>query len=251
MSAVPAERPLDIGRALDAALAVYRRHFLAIVAAMAVVVVPLQLLTFAPQPWKTIGDVLVVFLVSGIAKGIAALVITDVRGGVEPSAVAVWRRLRPMLAGLVLSVGLAVVVAIGSVVLLVVPAILLIVWFEFVGQVVVIERKTFFAAMGASRDLVQGSYWRVAGYVILALVITDVVSVLLAAAPTAVASQFGLHLAATTAIGDMLKIVASVVVWPVSPLFMSLLYFDLRMRHDGSDIAAMLDALALPSGAAG
>ena len=45
VSAVAVQRPLDVGRALDASLAVYRRHFVAIVAAMAVAVVPLELLT--------------------------------------------------------------------------------------------------------------------------------------------------------------------------------------------------------------
>ena len=55
----------------------------------------------------------------------------------------------------------------------------------------------------------------------------------------------------TTAIGDVLAIVSRVLVAPVQALLMALLYFDLRMRHEGSDIAAMLDALPLPSGAAG
>jgi hypothetical protein len=243
-----AQRPLDIGRALDAALAVYRRHFLAIVAAMAVAVVPLQLLTLAPRPWDIVGAVLQVVLLGGVTPGVATLVIADVRSGVEPTAASVWRRLAPMLAGLVLSVALALIVASVSIVLLVVPFLLMIVWFQFVGQVVVVERLRFFAAMGRSRDLVQGSYWRVAGYAILGVLITGAVSAALAAAPAAAASQFGLHLAATTAIGDGLAIVSRVLVAPVAALLMGLLYFDLRMRHEGSDIAAMLDALPIAVG---
>ncbi len=166
------------------------------------------------------------------------------RAGTEPTAATVWRRLAPMLAGLVLSVTLALVVAGASIVLLVVPFLLLIVWFQLVGQVVVVERRTFFAAMGRSRDLVQGSYWRVLGYAILG------------------GADHGRRLGRrwprrrrrprassactsppTTAIGDALAIVARVLVAPVQALLMALLYFDLRMRRDGSDIAAMLDAL--------
>jgi hypothetical protein len=251
VSTTTLERPLDVGRALDAALAVYRRHFLAIVAAMAIAVVPLELVTLAPRPWSLIGSLLQVILLGGVTPGVATLVVADVRAGVEPSAASVWRRLAPMLAGLVFSVTLAVVVATLSILLLIVPFLLLVVWFQFVGEVVVIERKTFFAAMGASRDLVQGSYWRVAGYAILGAVITGVVSGVLAAAPTAAASQFGLHLAATTAIGDALAIVSRVLVAPVQALLLALLYFDLRMRHSGSDIAAMLDALPVAGGVAG
>jgi hypothetical protein len=251
MSAVAvAQRPLDVGRALDAALGVYRNHFVAIAAAMAVAVVPLELLTLAPRPWSIIGGLLQTVLLGGVTPGVATLVVADVRAGVEPTAAGVWRRLGPMLAGLILSVTLAIVVATLSIVLLVVPFLLFIVWFQFVGQVVVIERRTFFAAMGRSRDLVQGSYWRVAGYAILGVVITGVVSGVLAAAPGAAASQFGLHVAATTAIGDVLAIVARVLVAPVQALLMALLYFDLRMRRDGADIAAMLDALPVAGGVA-
>jgi hypothetical protein len=250
MSAVAVQRPLDVGRALDAALAVYRRHFVAIVAAMAVAVVPLELLTLAPRPWGVVGNVLQLILLGGVTPGVATLVVADVRAGADPTAASVWRRLAPMLAGLVLSVTLALIVAGASIVLLVVPFLLLIVWFQLVGQVVVIERRTFFAAMGRSRDLVQGSYWRVLGYAILGGVITGLVSGALAAAPAAVAGQFGLHVAATTAIGDALAIVARVLVAPVQALLMALLYFDLRMRRDGSDIAALLDALPGSGGVA-
>lgn len=251
MSAAGLQRPLDIGRALDAALVVYRRHFPAIVAAMAIAVVPLELLTLAPRPWSLLGSLLQAVVLGGVTPGVATLVVADVRAGVEPTAAGVWQRLAPMLAGLVLSVALAYLLALLAIVLLVVPFLLLVVWFQFVGEVVVIERKTFFAAMGASRDLVQGSYWRVAGYAILGAVLTGVVSAVVAAAPQALAAQLGLHVAATTAIGDILAIVSRVLVAPVQALLMALLYFDLRMRHDGSDIAALLDALPVPSGAAG
>jgi hypothetical protein len=250
MSAIASERPLDVGRALDAALAIYRRHFLAIVAAMAVAVVPLQLLAFAPRPWGLIGTLLEVVLLGGVSPGVATLVVADVRAGVEPTAATVWRRLGPRLAGLVLSVTLALVVSGASIVLLIVPFLLLIVWFQFVGQVVVVEGRRFFGAMGRSRDLVQGSYWRVAGYAILGLLITGAVSNALASAPAAAANQFGLHVAATTALGDVLAIVSSVLVTPVQALLMALLYFDLRMRHEGGDIAAMLDALPVAAGGA-
>jgi hypothetical protein len=248
MSVIAGQRPLDIGRALDAAIAIYRRYFVAIVAAMAVAVVPLQLLTFAPRPWNLVGSALQAVVLGGVTPGVATLVIADVRAGVDPTAASVWRRLAPILVGLVLSVTLAILIATVSIVLLVVPFLILIVWFQFVGQVVVVERRRFFAAMGRSRDLVQGSYWRVAGYAILAGVITGVVSEALAAAPAAAASQFGLHLAATRALGDGIDIVSRTLVAPVQALLMGLLYFDLRLRREGGDIARMLDELPIPAG---
>ena len=70
------------------------------------------------------------------------------------------------------------------------------------------------------------------------------------AVPTAAAAQLGVHLAATTAIAAGLDIVAHVLVAPVSALLMALLYFDQRLRREGGDIAAMLDALPAPAGEA-
>jgi hypothetical protein len=247
MSERPAPRPLDIGRALDLALLIYRRHFIALAVAMAVAVVPLGLLTIAPSPWGTIGNLLQSVVLGGVAPGIATLIVADVRAGAEPTVATVWGRLAPMLAGLVLTVLLAVIVASASIILLVVPFLLFLVWFQLVGEVVVIERVRFLAALRRSRNLVQGSYWRVAGYMIVSFVITDVATGVLAAAPTAAALQFGVHVAAATAIRDGLMIAARVLVAPVGALLMALLYFDLRMRHDGSDIAAMLAALPAAS----
>jgi hypothetical protein len=249
VSAVGAPRPLDIGRALDGALAVYRRHFVAIVAAMAVVVVPLQLLALMPRPWGLLGVALRIVVLGGVTSGIATLVVADARAGIRSTAATLWGRLAPTVGVLVASVALANMVALASVVLLVVPFLLLIVWFMLVGQVVVVERLRFFAAMGRSRDLVQGSYWRVLGYALIGGLITVAASSVLAAAPAAAAAQFGLHLAARTAIADGVALVTTVLVTPVAALLMALLYFDLRMRRDGSDIAAMLDVL--PIAAAG
>ena len=102
MSAVAVQRPLDVGRALDAALAVYRRHFVAIVAAMAVAVVPLELLTLAPRPWGVIGNVLQLILLGGVTPGVATLVVADVRAGAarlrrtSAPACAHARRARPV-----------------------------------------------------------------------------------------------------------------------------------------------------------
>jgi hypothetical protein len=243
MSETTAPRPLDVGRALDLALLIYRRHFVALVVAMAVAVVPLGLLTLAPRPWGVIGALLQTIVLAGITPGVATLIVSDVRAGVDPTVTTVWQRLAPMLGGLVLTVGLAYVVAALSILLFVVPFLLLVVWWQFTGEVVVFERRTFLAAMSRSRHLIEGSYWRVLGYLILSTLTTGVVTGVLAAAPTAAANQFGVHVATTTAIGDALTIAARVLVAPVGALLMALLYFDLRMRHDGSDIAAMLDAL--------
>jgi len=93
-----APRPLDVGRGLDLALLIYRRHFVALVVAMAVAVVPLGLLTLTPRPWGLIGVFLQTIVLAGITPGVATLIVSDVRVGIEPTVASVWRRLAPMLA---------------------------------------------------------------------------------------------------------------------------------------------------------
>jgi len=66
MSAVTDQRPLDLGRALDAALLIYRRNFVAVAAAMAVAVVPLELATLAPAPWNVIANLLQLVVLAGL-----------------------------------------------------------------------------------------------------------------------------------------------------------------------------------------
>ncbi|HKV66740.1 MAG TPA: hypothetical protein VJN72_01540, partial [Gaiellales bacterium] len=182
MSAAPS--PLDVGRGLDLALLIYRRHFVALVLAMAVAVVPLGLLALTPRPWGLIGVILQTIVLGGITPGVATLIVSDARDGVEPTVTSVWRRLAPMLVGLVLTVTVAFAVAVVSVIAFIVPFLLLIVWWQLVGEVVVIERLTFLDAMGRSRSLVQGAYWRVLGYLILSSLITGAATGILAAAPT-------------------------------------------------------------------
>ena len=74
-----APRPLDVGRGLDLALLIYRRHFVALAVAMAVAVVPLGLLTLTPRPWGLIGVFLQTIVLAGITPGIATLIVSDVR----------------------------------------------------------------------------------------------------------------------------------------------------------------------------
>ncbi|HEV2375940.1 MAG TPA: glycerophosphoryl diester phosphodiesterase membrane domain-containing protein [Streptosporangiaceae bacterium] len=144
---------------------------------------------------------------------------------------------------------IAVVVILGGI-----AALCLTVWFAIMfrlaGPVVVLERQSVGASMARSWQLVKGSFWRVFGISLLAVVIVFVASAilqipfnLLAAATggpatlgggsTLLAGSASPLSLVITAIGG---IVAGSVTQPIAAGVAVLLYVDLRMRREGLDL---------------
>jgi hypothetical protein len=122
-------------------------------------------------------------------------------------------------------VGLAV--AIGFV-LLIIPGIILLVMFEASVPVVVVEGSRGTQAMRRSWELVRGHFWHVLGVIVVAALITAVVSGILGAIGSANAV---LSLIFTT--------IAQIIVAPFSALVAVLLYLDLRARTERVDAATL------------
>lgn len=113
---------------------------------------------------------------------------------------------------------------------------------------VVLERQRVSAALGRSRRLVRGSWWRVSGILLLAGVITFFLRLVLLI-------PFGLLQSAITVAGSALigqivavlgTLVATAIVSPFNAGVTALLYVDLRMRREGFDLQ-LQHAVGLPS----
>jgi hypothetical protein len=98
-------------------------------------------------------------------------------------------------------------------------------------QIVALEGKTGIAALRRSWGLVAGSTWRVLGYVVvlgladytLALVLSQLGGIALElAAPASTAA---------VALGLAWNVAVTVIVAPIVPVGMTLLFFELRRRH--------------------
>ena len=88
------------------------------------------------------------------------------------------------------------------------------------------------AALGRSRGLVQGSWWRVFG-----IGIVFVVVLILA---TFIASIPGLILGmANDTLGGLLVTMGSVFVAPIGYVGATLVYFDLRVRKEGYNVETL------------
>ena len=104
-------------------------------------------------------------------------------------------------------------------------------WFFYV-QAIMLEGVRPIHALGRSRELVRGSWWRVFGI--------GIVFVLLLVAIFIVASVPGVILAALNEeLGDILLFVASLLITPLGYVGATLVYFDLRVRKEGYNVETL------------
>jgi len=223
-------RPMDLGAILDGAFSLYRRNFVVLVGAFGILLVPIALLAIA------IGGA-AIFLLPPVATlvtpAIGALAVADVAVGIRPTIGGIWSRMARIL-----------------------PALLLFyVWFSLSAQAVAMENFRYFSALGRSRRLVKGSWWRVFGILIVIGLVVGIASNLVETFVLALLGALGIgsgvsvlapssgtaHLASISRL--LAATISTVLVGPVSALASALLYFDLRLRKEGTDIAAAVDAL--------
>jgi hypothetical protein len=201
--------PLGTSEILEVTIRLYRSHFATLVKAVAVVVVPLQLVSFVvqataldggsltapfPEPganrapevdvdslWVFVAGVVVVSVLSLVAGQLAAgtslKAVSDAYLGEGPQ----WRaslrfaasRLRSLLwLALLYSVLLAVAFVAG-----VVPSIYLYGAWAVAVPVLLLEDARGWAALGRSRELVRGRWWPTFAALLLGLVLVFVVQI--------------------------------------------------------------------------
>ena len=122
--------------------------------------------------------------------------------------------------------------------LLMVVALPLVIWFmvrlTLAYPAIVMERLGAVAALRRSYGLVAGRWWRVFGTLLLAQIITGIVSQI-AAVPFSIPGQLfgGVIAVILVALGTVL---ASIVTTPLAANAQTLLYFDGRVRREGYDL---------------
>jgi hypothetical protein len=153
------------------------------------------------------------------------------------------RRLLPLL-------GLLILVALGEVigiVLLVVPGVYLYASWAVATPSLLIERQGPLGALRRSHRLVKGRWWPTAGVLLLASVVVALIGGALTALLSALALQSNNPsvLFAVT-ITTLAGIVSQIIVQPFTATVTTVLYFDLRIRHEAFDLTVMVDQLGLP-----
>ena len=143
-----------------------------------------------------------------------------------------------LLAGLVTLVGL---------ILLVIPGLIVMLWFVFAANAVIVERLGPIEALTYSRTLVYGHWWRTAALLtivaiilmVVYVVLVLVVGVLVFTSPDTLATGQAPWYVQFVA-GPVLAMFAA----PLTYALMLSIYYDLKARLEGGDLAARIAATA-------
>lgn len=244
-------RPMDLAAMFDASFALYRRYFVTLVGAVGVIVVPVALLEVGLGPFAFLGSSIAGLITPAIGVVLAA----QVALGETPTIGRIWRRVGRIIIPLLLTNLLVALAVILGTIALIIPGILFYVWFALSSQAIVIENRRYFRAMGRSRQLVRGSWWRVFGILLVIAIAAGFASSIVQLGVISIFGIFGWgnggSLFTHSASGGQTDLapfaiagaVSQLLVVPVQALVGAFLYFDLRLRKEGTDIAAAVAEL--------
>jgi Uncharacterised protein family (UPF0259) len=177
----------------------------------------------------------IVARIDGVARGEAVSVGDALSIGINrlPAMVVSW-----ILVGLVVGVGL---------VLLIIPGLILAIWLLFGPYAVVVERLGPLQSLSYSWAIVRGHWWRTAALVTIVGIILIVIYIVLGI----VASIAVFTNPETLSTGQMPWYVQFIVgpllsgiAGPLGYAMLLAIYYDLKLRHEGGDLAARIAATA-------
>jgi len=271
----PALRPLDIGEILDVGFKIYTRHFGLLIKTVALVVVPVQilgglvLLGALEDPSTVTGDfqletggtaepdttgIIATLLVSIVGAGLAQIVATaacvkaiaDAYLQQPPDAGGSLRFAGRRLHSLLWVSLLQGLLLIGAFVALILPSIWLAIAWIVAFPALLVEGYKGRKALGRSFRLVRGRWWPTFGVILigylLAAVIQFLAGILVGLATFVAAEDSLLGTVALTTLGN---IIAYVIATPFTAAIVVLVYFDLRVRKEGLDIALLAERIGV------
>ena len=240
MNQLQLQQPRDVGALFGDSLRVFIAHAWLFVLLSAAVVVPVEIivegigLEMLTSPYdespplieSAVPSIVGFLVVTPIITAICIHALHSIAEGQRPSAgqvlVAGFEAFTPLFGAVLLA---AIGIAAGFVALFV-PGVYLFIRWYFVPQAVVIEGARGPAALSRSSQIVQGSWWRSFGLVVVANVAVVIPGLLLLIPFNAVASST--DQAVWALVGTIL---ASSVTTPFVALYSTLLYYDLLARR--------------------
>lgn len=263
----PQLRPLGIGEILDAAIKIFTRNFKALVICATVVVVPLQIvaalvrLSALPNSGTTttttsgtttsvdtgaLGLQLAALLVTTAVLLLAQLLATaacmkassDAYLGQKadaPSSLQFAARRLPSLLWLGLLVGVPTFIGF---MLCIAPGLWLLASWAVAVPALLIEGARGTKAIGRSWTLVRGRRWPILGVLLLAYLLSTVLSSILGVGVLG-ASGFDTNSVTYVVLSTISSAITTSLTVPVYATIVALIYFDLRVRHEGFDLALL------------
>lgn len=256
---------------LDAGIKIYRNKFATMLKAVAVVIVPVQVLnvlitlslpdtsitagattTSSDSEWAGVAALLLILVInivsSALAEAACLKAVSDTYLGTETG----WRAslrfgFRRLGSLLWLTLIHGVIVLLGFVACIA-PGVWLYVAWSVAVPVLLIEGTRGFGALGRSFNLVRRRWWPTAGILLLANLLATAVAagIGLLALPLLIAgrdNEFVYDLA-----NGVFGAVASVLTIPFVAAVVAVIYFDLRVRKEGFDLQLMAQRIGAPAG---
>jgi hypothetical protein len=251
-------REMGIGELLDASIKVYRQNWKPLMLVVAIVIVPFALVegfaTRVPEDvafdQATFDRVTIFALVFGVVR--FAFVQPFLTGAMARATYSLYlgegidvrRVYRTALLLLLPILWVSFLAALGvavGLILLIVPGVIAAVRFAFGSTVIVVEGLRGTEALARTWRLAKGKFWRILGTLFLANLLAGVAAAILTLPTSAAIIPLGPEAWPLQAFGAS---VAAVITTPFTTLVTVLLYFDLRIRKEGFDLAVMAQELA-------
>ncbi|HEX7978151.1 MAG TPA: hypothetical protein VF461_06080 [Gemmatimonadaceae bacterium] len=240
MSQLAQTRPRSITEIVDASFRFYRARFGDLIVVSALLLVPPALLTaIAPAAFQRVIQFAGNWMYLISQGAIAILVAAALERNQSLSAGEVFRELNGRWGKVIgASIMSGLMILIGTI-LLIIPGIIAASWTAVALPVAAIEGLASSDAITRSRALARGRMGHVLGTMFLIWLIVIVLVI-------GVAFSLGLVVAMTGVPERLTDMIGELVMVPLFPLIaitVTLLYYDLRVRSEGADVAAMIDAL--------
>lgn len=183
---------------------------------------------------------LISILTSIILSGMYTLLVNDLRDGSHDTSVGeLFSQVTPKLGALIITGilgGLGVAVGL---IFLIIPGIVLAVWWTFAAITVILEDTSGPSALGRSKELVSSVFWPVLGLVVLTAILTGIASSILSGILTAGLGKsfFGSYIS---------SVIPNILIGPFSAIVPVLAYFQLRGDDSGDLAQPTTDTEATP-----
>jgi len=264
--AIRAFEPMGVGQILDRTFSLYREKFVRFIAIVAVVTVPVALLSFAvtfvtaragaggPEAAsaavaaRLLAGLPVLFL-SIVAQNLCrAALIKSVSGSYLGGDVGVgeaYKAVLPRLWTVIWASILVGVVVVIGLVLCVVPGVIFSLWLAVTTPAIIIENLKATEGMGRSKALASGNLGRIFAVGLVVVLIAIIIGLVLGALGGVIGKTlFSEAPMAAAFVHQLFSLVAQVLAIPISATAFILVYYDLRIRKEGFDLEMLAKSLA-------
>lgn len=226
-------QPRDLGDLIIETYYVYRNHFKPFLIIASVPQIPLIVASVSPDPGAVLFSLLSLLLIPLAAGATIYAVVQQhlVKMLDVAECFSYSLQMVVMLILTIILIALALVAsAILAFILVGIPLFFyfLVIWF-FAPHAIIVEGRNPISALGRSRELVRGNWWRVFG--IIAPIF--IVLFLIATIPNFVPSLL------TTIVGNVIIAVVSALLFPIVYIAGTLVYIDMRVRKEGYNLDMM------------